>query len=65
MNKAADLQYLKTQRGAEIRAGLQGYTGHLSKAELARRMEIYNRIMREMDEEIMEEESYEDQAGFY
>lgn len=51
MNKAADLQYLKAQRGAEIRAGLHGYTGHLSKAELARRMEIYNGIMKEMDED--------------
>lgn len=52
MNNTADLQYLKVQRGAEIQAGLNGYTGHLSKAELARRMEIYNRIIREMDEEI-------------
>ena len=44
MNKAADLQYLKTQRGAEIRAGLQGYTGHLSKAELARRRNLSMRM---------------------
>jgi hypothetical protein len=32
-------------RRAEIRAGLQGYTGHLSKGELNTRMTIYNAIM--------------------
>jgi hypothetical protein len=32
-------------RRAEIRAGLHGYTGHLSKGELSALMTIYSAIM--------------------
>jgi hypothetical protein len=32
-------------RAAEIRAGLQGYTGHLKRDELERRLETYSKII--------------------
>lgn len=44
---AAGTTFHKIQRGAEIAAGTNGYTGHLSKREIDRRMAIYQTIMDE------------------
>ena len=44
---AAAMSYHKVQRGAEIAAGTAGYTGHLSKREIDRRMTVYQAIMDE------------------
>lgn len=41
----AGLTYHKVQRAAEIAAGTNGYTGHLNKYELKRRMAVYEAIM--------------------
>jgi len=49
MDNAADLQYLKAQRGAKIEAGLEGCFWLLPAKELAERLETYNRRMREYE----------------
>ena len=45
----AEMSYHKIQRGAAIAAGTSGYSGHLGKEEIDRRMTIYRAIL---DQEI-------------
>jgi hypothetical protein len=40
------------ERCAQIRAGLQGYTGHLSPADLKQRLAMYYQELRNIDNEI-------------
>lgn len=52
MKYTHDLIARKSERLAKIRAGLDGYTGHLSKADIKSRLEVYHNTLRALDNEI-------------